>query len=99
MSVLDKIVAVKQQEIAQAKSVRPEAALRDLAAAAAPARNFFHPLAQSGSVKLIAEVKKASPSAGLIRADFEPVQLAQTYEQHGASCISVLTDEQFFKGN
>jgi indole-3-glycerol phosphate synthase len=62
-------------------------------------RNFFAALASPGPIKLIAEVKKASPSAGLIRADFQPVAIGTTYERHGASCISVLTDEQYFAGS
>lgn len=98
MSVLDKIVAVKQTEITRARELRPESAVRDAALAMPPARPFFHALAQSGPIKLIAEVKKASPSAGLIRADFDPVAIARTYEQHGATCLSVLTDESFFQG-
>jgi indole-3-glycerol phosphate synthase len=98
MSVLDKIVAVKQREIAAARELRPEAAVRDAALAMPPARPFFHALAQPGPIKLIAEVKKASPSAGLIRADFDPVAIARIYEQHGATCLSVLTDASFFQG-
>ncbi|MGD9720065.1 MAG: indole-3-glycerol phosphate synthase TrpC [Pirellulales bacterium] len=97
-SVLDKIVATKWAEIAAARQARPEGALREAAAAAPPVRNFFAQLAAGGPIRLIAEVKKASPSAGLIRADFQPVEIAQTYERHGASCISVLTDEPYFQG-
>ncbi len=98
MSVLDKIVAVKQLEIAAARELRPESAVRDAALAMPPARAFFHALAQPGPIKLIAEVKKASPSAGLIRADFDPVAIARIYAEHGATCLSVLTDESFFQG-
>jgi indole-3-glycerol phosphate synthase len=97
-TVLDKIVATKRREIAAAKAARPEAQVRDQAAAAPPVRNFFTPLAAGGPIRLIAEVKKASPSRGVIRERFEPVEIASTYEQHGASCLSVLTDEQYFQG-
>jgi indole-3-glycerol phosphate synthase len=65
---------------------------------APPVRDFFAPLAAGGPIKLIAEVKKASPSAGVIRAKFDPVMIARTYEEHGATCISVLTDEPYFQG-
>ncbi len=98
-SVLEKIVAAKRVEIDQAKQSRPEQLLREQLATAPAPRPFFQALATSGPIRLIAEVKKASPSAGLIRADFDPVAIAQTYESHGAACISVLTDEQFFQGS
>ncbi len=97
-SVLDKIVATKRTEIAAAKAARPEGPLRAAAAAAPPPRDFFGALSSPGPIRLIAEVKKASPSRGLIRADFRPLEVAQTYERHGASCLSVLTDEQYFQG-
>ncbi|HEV3137459.1 MAG TPA: indole-3-glycerol phosphate synthase TrpC [Pirellulales bacterium] len=98
-SVLDKIVATKRGEIAAAKQARPERVLRELAAAGPPARDFFGPLAAPGPIRLIAEIKKASPSAGLIRADFQPVEIGLTYEQHGAACLSVLTDSTYFQGS
>lgn len=98
-TILDKIVATKWQEIAAAKAARPEAEVRAAAEKMPPARNFFAALAPPGPIRLIAEVKKASPSAGIIRADFDPVAIAKTYEAHGASCISVLTDEQYFQGD
>ncbi len=98
-TVLDNIVATKRAEIAAAKQARPEAALREMAAQAPPARDFFGVLGAPGPIRLIAEVKKTSPSRGLIRADFRPVEIALTYERHGASCLSVLTDEQYFQGS
>jgi indole-3-glycerol phosphate synthase len=98
-TILEEIVASKRREIAAAKSARPEGALRELATAAPAPRDFFGVLAAPGPVRLIAEVKKASPSAGVLRRDFEPVAIARTYEQHGASCISVLTDEPYFQGH
>jgi indole-3-glycerol phosphate synthase len=97
-SVLEKIVAAKRLEIAAAKQALSEAALVELAAAAPPPRNFFAALSAPGPIRLIAEVKKASPSRGLIRADFRPVEIGLTYEGHGASCLSVLTDAPFFQG-
>ncbi|REK18441.1 MAG: indole-3-glycerol phosphate synthase TrpC [Planctomycetota bacterium] len=98
-NVLDEIVATKRREIAAAKAARPEDQVRQIAAEAPPVRNFFEPLAAGGPIRLIAEVKKASPSAGVIRADFDPVAIATTYQQHGASCLSVLTDEHYFQGS
>jgi len=98
-TILEKIVAAKRLEVEQAKQRQPEQALREQLSAAPAPRAFFEALAKSGPIRLIAEVKKASPSAGLIRADFDPVNIAQTYELHGASCLSVLTDEQFFQGS
>jgi indole-3-glycerol phosphate synthase len=97
-TILDKIVASKRGEIERAKAAVPEAELRVRLADAPPVRDFFAPLAAGGPIKLIAEVKKASPSAGVIRANFDPVMIARTYEEHGATCISVLTDEPYFQG-
>ena len=85
MSILDDIVAHKRREIDAAKAARPESLVRAAAEAAPPPRKFFDALAAPGRIKLIAEVKKASPSAGVIRADFEPVEIAQIYERHGAA--------------
>ena len=99
MSILDDIVAHKRREIDAAKTARPESMVRAAAEAAPPPRKFFDALAAPGPIKLIAEVKKASPSAGVIRADFDPVEIAQIYERHGAACLSVLTDEKFFQGS
>jgi indole-3-glycerol phosphate synthase len=97
-TILDKIVATKRVEIEHAKASVPERELRARLADAPAVRNFFTPLAAAGPIKLIAEVKKASPSAGVIRADFDPVSIARTFEAHGATCVSVLTDEPFFQG-
>ena len=97
-NILDKIVATKRVEIERSKSVVPAAELHRRIKDAPPVRDFFAPLAVRGAIKLIAEVKKASPSQGVIRADFDPVAIARTYEAHGASCLSVLTDEQYFQG-
>lgn len=97
-TILDQIVESKWREIAAAKEAVPENRLERQMQTMYPARGFAKSLRQSGQMHVIAEVKKASPSAGVIRADFDPVQIARTYEQHGASCISVLTDEPFFQG-
>ena len=98
-TVLQKIVSTKLQEISAAKNAVPEAELRSRLVDSPPVRSFFEPLAAGGPMKLIAEVKKASPSAGVIREDFDPVAIAKEYEAHGAACISVLTDEQYFQGS
>jgi indole-3-glycerol phosphate synthase len=98
-TILDKIVATKRSEIERARAAVHEVELRAQLADAPPVRNFFTALAAGPPIRLIAEVKKASPSAGVIRADFDPVAIAKTYEAHGASCISVLTDESYFQGN
>jgi indole-3-glycerol phosphate synthase len=97
-TILDKIIATKRDEVERAKKIRPEGELHPLLAVAPPVRDFFGPLAAAGPIKLIAEVKKASPSAGVIRADFDPVAIAKIYEAHGAACVSVLTDESYFQG-
>jgi indole-3-glycerol phosphate synthase len=97
-TVLDKIVAAKRREIADCRARTSETELRRKLADAPPPRDFFAALAAPGPIRLIAEVKKASPSAGVIRSDFDPVAIAKIYEEHGASCLSVLTDEPFFQG-
>lgn len=96
--ILDKIVSHKRREIEAAKAARPPELLREQLTAAPPVRDFVQALRAGPGVRVIAEVKKASPSAGLIRAEFDPVAIARTYEGHGAACISVLTDEHFFQG-
>lgn len=98
-NVLRQIIDHKRIEIAEAKQLRPEQLLLDQLKNAPPVRDFAAALRSAPDIGLIAEVKKGSPSAGIIRADFDPVQIAKTYEQHGANCLSVLTDEQFFLGH
>jgi indole-3-glycerol phosphate synthase len=106
MTILDQIVAMKREEIARAKAAVPIGRLQDNLASAPPVRDFFAALATPTrrasegvvSIKLIAEIKKASPSQGVIRAEFDPVAIARTYEAAGATCLSVLTDETYFQG-
>ena len=98
-TILDQIMATKGREIAAARAQRPESELLAALADAPPVRDFFAALAKPGPIRLIAEVKKASPSQGVIRADFDPVEIAKIYERHGAACISVLTDESYFQGS
>jgi indole-3-glycerol phosphate synthase len=99
MTILDEIVGSKRAEVAAARRVQPLEELEQRALAAPEARNFREVLAHPGPIHLIAEIKKASPSAKLIRADFDPVDIARTYEKHGASCLSVLTDAPYFQGH
>ncbi|HKB03589.1 MAG TPA: indole-3-glycerol phosphate synthase TrpC [Gemmataceae bacterium] len=98
MTILDTIVAHKWSEVAAVQAAVPEAALSDLANAMPPTRDFAAALRRPG-MRVIAEVKKTSPSAGVLRADFDPVAIASIYERHGADCVSVLTDERFFQGH
>jgi indole-3-glycerol phosphate synthase len=97
--ILGPIVAAKRREVAAARESAPEAELERGLAGLSAARDFRAALERGPDVQVIAEVKKASPSAGLLRADFDPVGVARTYEAHGAACLSVLTDTPFFQGS
>jgi len=99
-TVLDRIKAYKLEEVAADKASKPYSAIEEEAKAAGPTRGFAKSLlaATKTGYGLIAEVKKASPSRGLIRADFEPAILAKSYEAGGATCLSVLTDTPSFQG-
>ncbi|MDP2433781.1 MAG: indole-3-glycerol phosphate synthase TrpC [Pseudomonadota bacterium] len=99
--ILEKILATKREEIAAAKQSEPLEVVREAAEWAPPARNFTAALRAkiaAGHPAVIAEIKKASPSKGVIRADFHPAEIAASYEKGGAACLSVLTDRQYFQG-
>jgi indole-3-glycerol phosphate synthase len=100
--ILERIVAVKREEVAAARAQRSLAALREEAAAQGATRDFVGSLRAriaAGRAGVIAEIKTASPSKGLLRAEFAPAEIAAGYEQHGAAALSVLTDERFFQGS
>jgi len=97
-TILDKIVESKRRELAESQRRVPAAALVKRILDLPAPRPFEQRLREPG-MQVIAEVKKASPSAGVIRADFDPVRIAKSYERHGAACISVLTDAPFFQGH
>lgn len=98
-SILDKIVQQKKQEVAEARVRVPLEQLKAIAPSLPPTRNFGAALRKPNEVALIAEVKKASPSKGLIRQDFHPEDIALIYTEAGAAAISVLTDREFFQGH
>lgn len=99
--ILERILAVKRREVAQANASLPLAEVERRAASADPPRGFERALRAkigAGRPAVIAEIKRASPSQGLIRAHFDPAAIASSYESHGAACLSVLTDREFFQG-
>ncbi|HVS26401.1 MAG TPA: indole-3-glycerol phosphate synthase TrpC [Burkholderiales bacterium] len=100
--ILQKILTAKREEIAAAKTAKPLAAIRAEAEAAAPPRDFVGALRakiKAGKPAVIAEIKKASPSQGVLRKNFDPAAIARSYAKHGAACLSVLTDREFFQGS
>ena len=101
-TVLGRILEAKRREVAQAEQRVPRAEVERRAGAASPPRGFERALRRriaEGGPGVIAEIKRASPSRGLIRADFDPARIAASYERNGASCLSVLTDREFFGGS
>jgi len=100
--ILQRILATKRREVAAARAALPLADLERAAAAASPPRGFAAALQAriaAGKPAVIAEIKRASPSQGLIRADFDPARIAASYEANGAACLSVLTDREYFGGS
>lgn len=100
--ILQRIITVKVAEIAAAKAALPLPAMRKAAAASAAPRDFAAALREkiaAGAPAVIAEIKKASPSRGVLRANFDPAAIAASYALHDAACLSVLTDQQFFQGS
>ena len=100
--ILNRIIAVKREEIAAARPRRSAADLQELAGAQSAPRGFAAAMqarVARGDAAVIAEIKKASPSKGVLREHFDPAAIAATYERHGAACLSVLTDVQFFQGH
>lgn len=99
MTILDEIVHSKRREVIAARQKTPFEDLQAQAAMAMPVRDFRAALASVNEIRLIAEIKKASPSAHILRSHFDPVEIALTYQKHGAACVSVLTDAPYFQGS
>lgn len=99
MSILDKIINHKRIEIEDKKQKVDLSILKDKLTGAGKTRRFKEAISKPGGINLIAEIKRASPSRGVIRDDFDPVEAAKVYEENGAVAISVLTEEKFFQGN
>ncbi len=97
--ILQRIVADKREELKDVKARLPFSEIKAMAADARPAMDFAAALIDKDAVSIIAEVKKASPSKGLIRPDFDPVSIARTYEENGARAVSVLTEKKYFRGD
>ncbi|HGG58695.1 MAG TPA: indole-3-glycerol-phosphate synthase, partial [Gammaproteobacteria bacterium] len=100
--ILQRILARKAEEIAERATTTPLAALQERIEQASPPRGFVDALRRrvaSGDAGVIAEIKKASPSKGLLRENFQPAEIAASYQQGGAACLSVLTDRDFFQGS
>jgi indole-3-glycerol phosphate synthase len=101
LTVLERIMAVKRAEVAAAKAAVPVSEMKSRARRASPPRSFVASLRKritAGQAAVIAEIKRASPSKGLLRENFAPAEIAKSYEAGGAACLSVLTDRQFFQG-
>jgi indole-3-glycerol phosphate synthase len=101
LNILDRIMAVKRAEVAAAKTLHPASTLEAIVDEAAPARDFVSALRKNidaGQAAVIAEIKRASPSKGLLREQFVPAEIAKSYAAGGAACLSVLTDREFFQG-
>jgi indole-3-glycerol phosphate synthase len=102
LNILDRIMAAKRTEVAASKIAMPASAVETRARSASPARDFVSSMRKkiaAGEPAVIAEIKRASPSRGVLRESFDPAEIARSYEAGGAACLSVLTDREFFQGS